>query len=175
MLTQHPGMAKYSTGGGRSEGGGDSCELCGKTTDDLELATVAGAELLLCPDCAPHDERSSATPGSSGSRDDGERRRQAARNTAQLADAAEQSAEHWIREGTNYDDDPLPYLVSNYGERLEAARQDAGYQRDELAQQLGIQENQLLAIEQGRATQANVGGSVIRRLERVLDITLIDE
>ena len=47
-------MPKYSTG--ESSGDGESCELCGKQTADLTTATVAGAELDLCPECVPHGE-----------------------------------------------------------------------------------------------------------------------
>ncbi len=56
-----------------------------------------------------------------------------------------------------------------------AARQDAGYQREELAQEIDVDENDLLAVEQGRATSASVGGSVIRALEAELDVELIEE
>ncbi|MFB6137468.1 MAG: multiprotein-bridging factor 1 family protein [Halobacteriaceae archaeon] len=171
-------MAKYSTGGAASGGGGGSCELCGATADDLRLASVAGAELQVCPDCAPHDEsrrHASGGDGDDGNRDETERRRNAAQNAAALAESGVDPSERWEREGAGYDDDQLPYLVADYGDRLEAARQEAGLQRDELATQLDVEENDLLAVEQGRATQAGVGGSVIRALEDLLDVSLTED
>ncbi|WP_254769402.1 helix-turn-helix domain-containing protein [Salinilacihabitans rarus] len=170
-------MAKYSTGSS-SGGGGTTCELCGAESDSLRRATVAGAELEVCPDCAPHGDarggsnRSDRSSG--GSRDGTDRKKKAAQNVARANPIWDGDSEHWEKEGTNYDDDPLPYLVSGYGERLEEARQEAGYRREELAEELGCRESDLLAIEQGRATQAGVGGGLVRALEEYLDVTLTE-
>ncbi len=174
-------MAKYSTGSS-SGGGGTSCELCGAESDSLRLATVAGAELEVCPDCAPHDDtqqRSGSSRGSRGqgqgrsdSNDEPSRKQKAAQNVAKANPVWDGDSKHWEQEGTNYDDDPLPYLVSGYGDKLEAARQDAGLQREELAEELGAREKDLLAVEQGRAAQDGVGGGLIEALEERLDVTL---
>ena len=159
-------MAKYSTGSGGDSAGG-SCELCGADDGDLQTANVAGATLQVCRSCAENhgeNDRSSS--------DDGDRKRRAAQNTARMDDARKGDPSHWENEGTNYDDDQLPYLVHDYGKRLTDARQDAGLQLEELATELEIDESDLLAIEQGRATQAGVGGSVVAKLEDRLDIAL---
>lgn len=178
-------MAKYSTGRGGG-GGGDSCELCGSETDDLRRATVAGAELLVCADCAPHGDgdgrggrergrdRDGDDRGGTGG-DERDRRRRAARNAARVYDSGRGDGSRWAEEGTDYEEDALPYLVSGYGERAEAARQEAGLTAAELAAELEIDEDDLLAVEQGRATRAGVGGSVVRRLEERLDVGLIEE
>lgn len=164
-------MAKYSTGGAGSSAS-DSCELCGAENVDLQTASVAGATLSVCSECAQHDE----TPGGgSGGGDDGrDRKRQAAQNAARMQDAARADASHW-EDGADYDDDQLPYLVSDYGDVLVEARQDAGLQTGELAEAVGAEESDVLAVEQGRATQANVGGSLIGALEAELDVRLVDE
>jgi ribosome-binding protein aMBF1 (putative translation factor) len=182
-------MAKYSTGRGGG-GGGDSCELCGSETGDLRRATVAGADLLVCADCAPHGDGDGGRGGRERGRDRGDdrggtgtgtdeserdRRRRAARNTARVYDSGRGDGSRWAEEGTDYEEDALPYLVSGYGERAEAARQDAGLTAAELAAELEIDEDDLLAVEQGRATRAGVGGSVVRRLEERLDVGLIEE
>ena len=173
-------MAKYSTGSSAG-GGGTNCELCGAESDRLELASVAGAELEVCPDCAPHDDsrKSRSDRGARSAQDDEpglddeqRRKKKAARNVAKANPVWDGDSEHWEAEGTNYDDDPLPYLVSGYGDVLEAARQEAGLQRDELAEELGARERDVLAVEQGRATQAGVGGGLIAALEDRLDVTL---
>ncbi|AGB37127.1 helix-turn-helix domain-containing protein [Natronococcus occultus] len=172
-------MAKYSTGSS-SGGGGTSCELCGTESDSLRRAQVAGAELEVCPDCAPHDDAQKRTgsrddSGSRGQQDDGPSRKQkAAQNVAKANPIWDGDSEHWEKEGTSYDDDPLPYLVSEYGSVVVEARRDAGYQREELADELGVPETDLLAVEQGRATQAGVGGGLIEALEEHLDITLAE-
>ncbi|WP_415382302.1 helix-turn-helix domain-containing protein [Halosimplex sp. TS25] len=162
-------MAKYSTGGAGSSAS-DSCELCGAENVDLQTASVAGATLSVCSECAHHDETSSKA---SGSDDDGDRKRRAAQNAARLQDANAPDAEHW-EDGADYDDDQLPYLVSDYGDVLVEARQDAGLQTAELADAVGADESDVLAVEQGRATQANVGGSLIAALEAELDLQLVD-
>ncbi len=170
-------MAKYSTGSS-SGGGGTACELCGAESDSLRTATIAGATLEVCPDCAPHgDETRSKSRGSgrsSGGTDEPSRKQRAAQNVAKANPVWDGDSEHWEREGTNYDDDPLPYLVSGYGEVLEEARQEAGLKRAELAEELGAREADLLAIEQGRATQAGVGGGLIDALEDRLDVELAE-
>ncbi|MCG1003614.1 MULTISPECIES: multiprotein-bridging factor 1 family protein [Halobacterium] len=164
-------MPKYSTGGASGGGGGQTCELCGSMSDSLRTADVAGAELTVCPDCASsHDESPDRSPD-----EDQERKKQAAQNTARALDQATGDSSHWEENGTDYDRDQLPYLVSDYGERVVRARQEAGLQREELAEELDIEESDLLAVEQGRATQASVGGSVVAALEERLDVELSDE
>jgi len=159
-----------------------------RATRSGSLATVAGAELEVCPDCAPHDDsqthgrdrnrgggNSSRSGSSGGSSSDGPSRTQkAAQNVAKANPVWDGDSEHWESEGTNYDDDQLPYLVSDYGETLVEARRDAGLQREELADELGAPEKDLLAVEQGRATQAGVGGGLIEALEERLDVTLAE-
>lgn len=163
-------MPKYSTGDGLDAG--DSCELCGASGVETEPVNVAGAQLQVCSDCAQHDDSTADEGGSD--RDEQKRKRTAAQNTARVFDAARGDAEHW-ESGADYDDDQLPYLVSDYDERLTEARQAAGYKLDELAGELGVDESDLLALEQGRAVQAGVGGSVVQAAEEFLDIGLVDE
>lgn len=176
-------MAKYSTGGVGGDSSG-ACELCGADGRSLETATVAGATLEVCSECARHGEDGGGSGGggggssggdgsSDGGRSEQDRRKKAAQNAARLQDS-QQPTTDW-EDGTDYEDDPLPYLVSGYGARVEQARQDAGLQTDELAAELGIDEDDVVAVEQGRAARANVGGSVVEALEDRLDIELVDE
>lgn len=173
-------MAKYSTGDS-SGGGATSCELCGAESDSLTLETVAGAEIEVCSSCATHGDSTGGPSGGSGrpagsnrDQDETSRKKKAAQNVAKANPVWDGDSEHWEREGTNYDDDPLPYLVSDYGSVLEAARQEAGRTREELADDLGVPESDLLAIEQGRATQAGIGGGLIEALEERLDVELAE-
>lgn len=174
-------MAKYSTGGSSGSDGGDACELCGAETDSLREANVAGAQLLVCRNCAPHDDAAKTESSTGGGQEQGgsddeeiDRTRRAVQNTARANDVWDGDSSHWEEEGTDYDDDPLPYLVSGYGEALTEARQEAGFQREELAEEMGVEESLLLAIEQGRATQAGVPGSVVEALEERLDVELVE-
>jgi ribosome-binding protein aMBF1 (putative translation factor) len=168
-------MAKYSTGGVGSDSGG-SCELCGAEGRDLRTATIAGARLQVCGECARHAE--DAEPSRTRddeSGDERDRRRRAARNAARLDDARKGNPKRWEEGGTDYDEDPLPYLVRGYGERLEEARQGAGLQADELAAEMGVDEADILAVEQGRANRAGIGGSLITALEERLNVELAEE
>ena len=166
-------MAKYSTGGSSGSGDSGACELCGATSESLRPANVAGAELDVCPDCAPHDDNAhkdrKKTDQSGGGSDRDRNPVQAANSDSSMWDG---DTSHWEEEGTHYDDDPLPYLVADYGDLAEEARQEEGLQRDELAEELGIPESDLLAIEQGRANQAGVSGSIVEALEERLDVEL---
>jgi len=174
-------MAKYSTGGVGGDSSG-ACELCGAEDRSLETATVAGATLEVCSECAHHGEHgggsgdgsdSEADSGTGGGRSDRARRKKAARNAARLNDSRKPDTD-W-QEDTDYEDDPLPYLVGSYGQVVAEARQDAGLQPDELAAELGVDEDDVVAVEQGRAARANVGGSVVEALEERLDVEIIDE
>jgi ribosome-binding protein aMBF1 (putative translation factor) len=184
-------MAKYSTGRGGGGDDGDACELCGTESTKLRRANVAGADLLVCPDCAPHrDNRhkeqkqgsrsaSGRSGGGSGTSGDDSaprtRKQEVAQKAAKMYDAGKGDSKRWEEEGTNYEEDRLPYLVSGYGEIVEQARQDAGFTVEELAAEIDVDEDDLLAVEQDRATRAGVGGSVIGKLEARLDIELADE
>jgi ribosome-binding protein aMBF1 (putative translation factor) len=164
-------MAKYSTGSGGDSAGG-SCELCG-ADGDTKTASVAGATLELCRDCAKNHGESDGGPETSDSSDEQDRKRRAAQNTAKMRDSQSADTSHW-EDGADYDADQLPYLVSDYGTRVTDARQDAGLQTSELADELDLSEDDILAVEQGRAVQANVDGSTIIALEERLDIELAD-
>jgi ribosome-binding protein aMBF1 (putative translation factor) len=180
-------MAKYSTGGGGGGGDGESCELCGRDSTSLRKANVAGAELLVCADCAPHGDGGrrggrggnggggGSRSGSGGRGGERDRKKRAAQNAARIYDAGRGDSRHWEEEGTDYEKDRLPYLVSGYGERAEAARQDAGLTVEELAAELDVDEDDVLAVEQGRAARAGVGGSVIAALEDRLGVGLAED
>ncbi|WP_144923437.1 transcriptional regulator [Halorubrum salsamenti] len=189
-------MAKYSTGGGGGGDDGDACELCGRETTDLQRATVAGAELLVCSDCRPHDDAGNAPSGHGGSGSSGSRggssggssggasadssgpesrKKELARKQAKMYDSATGDSKHWEEGGTNYESDRLPYLVSGYGDDVAAARRDAGLTVEELAEELEVDEDDLFAVEDGRAATAGVGGSVVRALEERLGVDIVDE
>jgi ribosome-binding protein aMBF1 (putative translation factor) len=173
-------MAKYSTGSGGGDEGGGSCELCGRETSDLSRSNVAGAELLVCSECAPHGDnrhkdRKKRERQQDRDSDEPNRKKRAAQSAAKAYDATKADGKRWEEEGTNYEKDRLPYLVSGYGDLVESARQEAGLRIEELAADLDIEEDDLLAVEQGRAARANVGGSVVRKLEETLGVDIIDE
>ena len=164
-------MAKYSTGSGGDSAGG-SCELCG-AAGDTQTANVAGATLELCGDCAQNHGESDRGPSGSDTSDDGDRKRRAAQNTAKIQDSQSADSSHW-EDGADYDADQLPYLVNDYASRVTDARQEAGLKTDELAEELGLSEDAVLAVEQGRAVQANVKGSTISEIEAFLDVELAE-
>lgn len=170
-------MAKYSTGDSSGGDGGGTCELCGEPSDSLRRANVAGASLQVCPSCAPHDDaaRESAGGGDESADDEGDRKRRAVRNAARASPNWDGDTTHWEEDGTDYEEDRLPYLVNDYGTTVEEARQDAGLQREELADELGVPEADLLAVEQGRATRAGIGGSLVAVLEERLDVELTEQ
>lgn len=171
-------MAKYSTGGGGTTGDGGACELCGATTEKLTEASIAGAELAVCRDCAPHDDRGPASQAETeegGGSDRENRGRRAAQQAAKFADARKGDPDYWLEHGTDYEGDQLPYLISGYGDTVQSARQDAGLTIDEIAEELDVAVEDIEAVEQNRASRAGVGGSVIKALEAKLDVQLVEE
>ncbi|GAA0522858.1 transcriptional regulator, XRE family [Halorubrum aquaticum] len=192
-------MPKYSTGDGGGDDDGDACELCGRETTNLQRANVAGARLLVCSNCRPHDDSRRGSGGSGGGGGgsgggsaggsgggsgsaggaDGSgprsRTQEIANKQAKMYDAATGDSSHWEEEGTNYEEDRLPYLVSGYGDLTTEARQGEGLTVEELAAELDVDEDDLLAIEDGRAATAGVGGSVVRAVAERLDVELVEE
>lgn len=171
-------MAKYSTGSSGDGDGGGTCELCGASSDSLRAANVAGAKLQVCPSCRPHDDtahKDQKEAEQQEERSSPDRKKELARRIAKAQDAVKPDTTRWEREGAGYDDDPLPYLAPNYGDRVTEARQNAGLQLEELADELDADETDLLAVEQGRATRAGIGGSLIARIEERLDIEITEE
>ncbi|MDR9411864.1 MAG: transcriptional regulator [Haloquadratum sp.] len=169
-------MAKYSTGRGGGGATASACELCGADDARLRAAEIAGAKLMVCAACAPHDDRAAASGGGGGVGTAGEsRRKQIARQQAKMIDRSKADGDRWVREGTNYESDALPYLVGGYGERLQAARTDAALSVAELAAMADLEAETVRSVEAGRAISDAVGGSAIRALEEALEITLADE
>ena len=167
-------MAKYSTGRGGGGTTASACELCGADDGRLRAAEIAGAKLMVCASCAPHDDRA-PSGGSGGTGGGGSRPQQIARKQARMIDQSKPDADRWVREGTNYESDALPYLVDGYGGRLQDARTDAELSIAELAAMAEIDEDTVRSVEAGRAISDTVGGSAIHALEAALDVTLVDE
>lgn len=175
-------MAKYSTGGISSDDEG-SCELCGAERTTLHTERVAGATLAVCPDCRTRHAETD-TPGSerdehgqeTGTRDPDEpdRTQRAVHNTARMDDARSGDPSNWV-DNAEYEGDPLPYLVRGYADRLANARAAADLGTADLADELDAPESDIIAIEEGRATSADVGGSLITAIETRLDITLTEQ
>ena len=161
-------MAKYSTGSSTQDDAGEACELCGTESGSLTEATIEGATLLVCSSCAPHDDGSDETDDSTG------RDTQSPTSGQATTPIWDSDTEHWEEEGTDYDRDPLPYLKPEYGETVTQARQDAGLTLEELAAEIDVATDDLLAVEQGRAARANVGGSVIETLEDHFEISIAE-
>jgi ribosome-binding protein aMBF1 (putative translation factor) len=169
-------MAKYSTGSSSGGGDGDTCELCGAASENLSMANVAGARLNVCASCAPHDDtESKRSSNDSGSDSEADRKRRAVQNAAKASDVWSSDSGHWEEEGANYDDDQLPYLRKDYGKTVTEARQERGLQRGEFADELGVSEADIIAIEQGRATQAGIGGGLIAAVEDYLDVEISEQ
>jgi ribosome-binding protein aMBF1 (putative translation factor) len=172
-------MAKYSTGGVSSDNEG-SCELCGAEGRPLHTEQVAGATLAICPECRERHAGSTRERDEYGQEtgtrdpDEPDRQQRAVRNTARMDNARRQDSKHW-ESGADYEGDPLPYLVRGYGDRLAKARAAADLGTAELAGELDADEADIIAIEQGRATKAGIGGSLIATLEERLNITLSDD
>ncbi|MFD1515075.1 helix-turn-helix domain-containing protein [Halomarina rubra] len=173
-------MAKYSTGGVGSRES-DSCELCGAEGRSLEAVNVEGAVLQVCPDCRRHGSSESRSGGGGGQRSDQssgddprDRKLKAVRAQARMDDKRKGDASHW-EGGADYEDDPLPYLVKGYGRKVVEAREAEELSSADLAGDIGVREADVVAVEQGRATSAGIGGSVIEALEERLGVDLAED
>lgn len=169
-------MAKYSTNSGdgtddsnnNSSGTPTNCEMCGKETDDLEHATIAGASLAVCDDCNPDNGQSN---GRDDSQSESDRAREVIRKATENPYEKDRS---WV-EDTQYSEDQLPYLKNGYEEIVQEAREERGLTQGELADMVQIGIRILRVIENGHAATEGVGRSEFESLEQVLEVELIEE
>lgn len=188
-------MAKYSVNGssgsdddssdddapdsGAARSQAAACELCGNESSQLQTANVAGATLEVCRECSPHDDaatddQSSETSGSSET----DRTREAIRKASEQSDRhgiVDGDSSHWEREGTDYESDPLPYLVNGYGEKIRDAREEQDLSQQDLADEAGVGIAVVRVLETEQAMRGGVAGSDITSIENVLEITLRDD
>lgn len=181
-------MPKYSIGDGGHESG--ACEICGESADDLTDATISGADLRVCDDCATHGVRdqtdsspadqpaSDSMPTSAdpaNQEDEPATQSPAHRNTGPDTSLLwDSDTSHWEESGVNYERNRLPHLVPDYAECVRTARLAADLSPADLVDELAITEQELSAIEQGEAATAGIGGSIITMLEDSLEVTLTE-
>lgn len=171
-------MAKYSTGSS-SGGGGDStnCEMCGKETDDLTTADVAGATLDVCDECNPNvdaSESSSPEPQQSEQSTPSNPTDQNNRSSENVGYTLSSTDGSWA-EDASYEPDQTPYLVDGYDEKVIEARQEAGMTVQDLAEKAEVSEAALDAVEAGSAMTNGVGRRAIVALEKTLGIRIAEE
>lgn len=172
-------MTKYSvnsnSSSNRSEeelSNGGTCELCGEEVDSLHLATIEGATLEVCKECYPQEN------GGQNSQDE---TTESTNRTKDVINRTTVNAENalpdssWAVEGVGYDSEPLPYLVSDYGDIVEEAREEQGLTQEELAEEINVGLDIIRVIEQGQAASRDVGGDIIENLEEVLGVQLEEE
>jgi hypothetical protein len=78
----------------------------------------------------------------------------------------------WETEGTGYDSDPLPHLASSYAKTVQTARNDQELSVAELAETIDVDEEYLVAVEDGKAYSEDIPGSVIDELEKFLSVDI---
>jgi ribosome-binding protein aMBF1 (putative translation factor) len=111
-------MPKYSTEGSTTDTSGEAtaCELCGNDSSSLQEASVAGAQLRVCDECTPHNDSQDETNNSDDTETgdtDTDRTRDVIQKTTDESGYLNRDSSHWEKEGTNYTDDPLPYLITD--------------------------------------------------------------
>lgn len=175
-------MPKYSTGDSASQPSAENitaCELCGEESSSLHDATVAGAELTVCTDCNPHDDSTESGSSNSEPQDtvnsEPNDSPSATKSPVESGTYLNQDSSHWEEEGTNYEDDPLPYMVSAYGEKLQSARRSHDVSHDELATTIGVTPHDIKEMEAGQIRESSIRGSEVAELEKQLEIQLSEE
>lgn len=173
-------MAKYSvnsTQSSRSEqerARGGSCELCGADADYLHSTKVAGANLEVCANCLPDDEKHSDIHSTSDNESNSDSQRNHGNRTP-LSGKTLDPDSPLTEEELGYTNDPLPYLVDNYGDVVVEAREEKGLTQEELAESINVGVNIIRVIEQSQASDRDVGGTIVEQLETQLDIQIEEE
>lgn len=139
----------------------ESCELCGKSVETLQLAKISGAEIRVCSACEQHGtvvetdtktentstkySTSDTSPGNSGTPSSGE-----SRETPSLADRTQS-------------------LRLDYGDSIQSARENSNRTIAELADEMNVKSSLLRRIENEEMQPSE---SVQNQIETALDIDL---
>ena len=146
------------------------CEMCGAETPSPKTVKIEGAELSVCADCADFGtevstgtESTTSTKYSTGS-DSGQSDSAASGSGSGSGGGSGRS-----RRRDMFDE--MEEVVTDYDERIRAARESAGLSQAELADQLNEKASQIRKLERGETLPSD---RMRRKLERALDIDLLE-
>ncbi|MFW9928840.1 MAG: multiprotein bridging factor aMBF1 [Candidatus Thorarchaeota archaeon] len=144
----------------------DECELCG-TTHNLKRYIIEGAEVLACPNCGKFGKPVITSSNRSLNRT-------AQQSTRNITSMPRQKS-FQVRTSTNFSPSKNlrneTYLVEDFGQVIQQARERLGLTRKEVAESLFIRENMLARIEAGKLRPND---DLIKKLEKLLEISLIE-
>lgn len=146
------------------------CEMCGVETDAPKTVKIEGAELQVCGNCADFgtevqtdsSEETTSTKYSTSSSS-----KSASDTTSSASDGSSGGRSQRRRDLF----DEMEEIVPDFGDRIRSGREDAGQSQAELADQLNEKTSLIRKLERGEHLPND---TVRRKLERALDITLVE-
>lgn len=134
------------------------CELCGKETDRPRPVFIEGSKLRVCPQCARFGDESAP-----GKKEEGAK---------VVIEERLQARERRMRSRDVYSKETSLELAEDFSLRIKQGRRDKGWDQDALAAKLNEKKSIIAKLEAGNMTP---GERMIKKLERTLDITLMDK
>ncbi|MCK4717927.1 MAG: TIGR00270 family protein [Thermoplasmata archaeon] len=132
------------------------CEMCGKGASYLKTILVEGTRLQVCGDCS----KFGVAPGSPD-----------AEKEIPVVEARLEQREKRYKEKNVFERDILE-LVGDYSTRIRKARERKGWDHEELGKRLHEKRSVVGNLETGSIHPSE---GLIKRLERVLDIKLMEK
>ncbi|MFB6299369.1 MAG: multiprotein bridging factor aMBF1 [Halobacteriales archaeon] len=144
------------------------CEMCGVEIDAPKTVKIEGAELQVCGDCA--DFGTEVETGSSEETTSTKYSTSSSSSSTSSASGDTSGGGGGSRSRRDLFDE-MEEIVPDFGDRIREGREDAGHSQAELADQLNEKTSLIRKLERGEHLPND---TVRRKLERALDITLVE-
>lgn len=146
------------------------CEMCGVETDAPKTVKIEGAELQVCGDCADFgtevetdsEQETTSTKYSTSS---------SSSTTSESSGSTSGGSSGGGSRPRRDLFDEMEEIVPDFGDRIRSGREEAGHSQAELADQLNEKTSLIRKLERGEHLPND---TVRRKLERALDITLVE-
>lgn len=175
-------MTKYSTGSSGEDPDpndeGANCSLCGDS-DNLTTGTVAGAEVVLCKDCAGENSTDNEPD-----RDQGNQQDDVTSSNSANSDQDQSTGGYtitnpdssWVEEKRpNYGNADTPYLHTDYSSVIDDVMNETDVTVEDISESTGVEKDRVQAVVDGRAVTEDIGANEIEAIERYLDIEIVDQ
>lgn len=159
-------MPKYSTGGGGNNVD-DSCQLCGETDGRMSTEKIAGAQVTVCNQCRPNTSSDSQSDDETS-----EKKSKKVKMGNTRGYTISQPNPDWV--GNVDYGNKTPYLRQNYAKAFQEALDMYDGDVDKLVDDAGVSAETIQALNNGEATSKGITAEELQRLEKALEITLIE-
>ncbi len=165
-------MAKYSVNSNTVQNT-ETCEICGKKSDNktvIKSVKLDDVSVSACSECRYEknliiDEKT-----------DEDKQKKEKTSNKKTGYTISNPDSSWVEKSRpNYGNTETPYLVRNYSKIFSEKISKSGNTIEELSKELNISEDKLQAIENNNAIKQNISKSIFEKIEKELNIELLEK